>query len=265
MIEPYRTNPMKYCKPVDKEKGSYSFKEKNMAFRLFDYLKCYFSEVFSDLKTIVRSVIGIAVGNEAGEKAKTTIVTVIIIVLISALFLLVVFAFLSVLSGFHSDSFYDSRSNSVIGPIDIPDFMSGGFGQFMLALLICGLIALAVFDTRFLLIHYEISNGKAILYAVIFLIARIVLGLILTVLAALAAFVVLYLLLSAPVLAICLIFSPVYWLLTEHAFRFSLSNRFSNPIRDKALKVSVVIMAIPTVVVYFTLNLAPVFMYLHAK
>jgi len=228
-------------------------------------MKCYFSEVFSDLKTIVISIIGIAVGNEAGEKAKTTIVALIVIVLIVALFLLVFFAFLSAVSGFHSDGFFDSRSNRYIGPIDIPDFLSGGCGQFMLALLICGVIALAVFDTKFLLIHYEISSGKAILYAIIFLIARILLGLILTILAALAAFIILYLSLTLPIFAICLIISPVYWLLSEHSFRFSISPKFRNRIGNKAFTISTVILAVPTVVVYFTLNLAPVFLYLHAK
>lgn len=228
-----------------------------MPFHLSDYMKCYFSEVFSDLKTIVISIIGIAVGNEAGEKAKTTIVAVIVIVLIVALFLLVFFAFLSAVSGAHG-YFGEQR-------IDIPDFLSGGCGQFMLALLICGVIALAIFDTKFLLIHYEISSGKAILYAIIFLIARILLGLILTILAALMAFIILYLSLTLPIFAICLIISPVYWLLSEHSFRFSISTEFRNRIGNKVFTISTVILAVPTVVVYFTLNLAPVFLYLHAK
>lgn len=236
-----------------------------MPFSFPDYIKSYFIELWNVCRKIILSILGIVKGNEYGEAAKEKITTIGCIVLVSALCLGVLFLFLSFFSGANIGGFYDSRKGIRYPDWFLPDFLDGGIGQFLLAILVLSLITMGVFDCLYINIQYDISFGAAILLSIVFILMRLFLGVLFVLLCAILFIFFVATVIFLPVFVICFIFSPIYYMIEERSFRICVSKNLCGNIYCFNLIAAGIIIVLPAITLYIIVNILPIFMYLSVK
>lgn len=234
-----------------------------MTFSFSDYIKSFFIELWNVCRNMFLSITGIIKGNEYGEAAKEKIATVVAFSVVAVIFLGVVFLFLSFFSGVKGD-YYDNRSGKNIS-VYIPDFLNGGIGQFLIAVLILLLLIVGVFDCLFIDVRYDISFGVAIILSVLLLLLRLFLGVIFALICAVIFIFATATVIFIPVFVICLVFSPIYHLINERCFRISVSSDLCGNIYVFNMTATAILIALPTIALYIIINIMPIFMYLSVK